>query len=109
LGAEGAVSATSALACKGVFGLNWRVGNLVHSLSSDDAAERGICFAAGQTVVLQQADNTQRVLRGHRHSITCSALSLNRRWLVTADQGEECVMIVWDTHSGLPVRMYFAD
>ncbi len=35
--------------------------------------------------------------------------SANRRWLVTADQGDDCAMIVWDTHSGRPVRTYFAD
>lgn len=31
--------------------------------------------------------------------ITCSAVSGDKRWLVTADIGTDCMLIVWDSYS----------
>lgn len=38
--------------------------------------------------------------QGHRHSITCTCASDNRRWIATADQGPNNTVIVWDSYSG---------
>lgn len=38
--------------------------------------------------------------QGHRHSITCTCTSDNRRWIATADQGPNNTVIVWDSYSG---------
>lgn len=78
----------------------------VHFLSGEQEA---LVYTSGHTVVLHTlADNTQRLLRGHRHRITCTAASRDGRWLATADAGRDAMLIIWDTVSGAPVRTYFA-
>lgn len=50
---------------------------------------------------------TQRLLQGHCNQITATACSDDKRWLVTADSGEDSMLVVWDsTHGGVPVRTF---
>ena len=51
-------------------------------------------------VLLDFEKNRQCVLQGHSHCISCTAVSGDRRWLVTADIGADCMLIVWDSFSG---------
>lgn len=34
------------------------------------------------------------------------ACSDNKRWVVTADSGEDSMLVVWDSTTGTPVRTY---
>ena len=51
-------------------------------------------------VLFDCSANKQTLLQGHAHSISCTAVSGNRRWAVTADVGPDSTFIVWDTHTG---------
>lgn len=51
-------------------------------------------------VLFDCSANSQTLLQGHAHSITATAVSGNRRWLVTADTGHDSSVIVWDSYSG---------
>ncbi|KAF4709979.1 hypothetical protein FOZ63_022065, partial [Perkinsus olseni] len=41
---------------------------------------------------------------GHVNGIASTALSRDRRWLVTADAGEQSLLVVWNRHTAAPVR-----
>ncbi len=66
-------------------------------------------YAAGHTgVVFNYATHEQKLLQGHVNRITSICVSPDRRWLVTADAGDEDAMIiVWDADSCTPVRTIF--
>ncbi len=51
-------------------------------------------------VLLDISDNTQMLLQGHAHSIVATAVSGNKRWIVTADIGPNSTLIVWDSYTG---------
>ena len=44
---------------------------------------------------------------GHCNFISCCAVSKDKRWIVTADAGEDSLLVVWDSHSGAPVKTLF--
>ena len=50
---------------------------------------------------------TQTVLQGHCNFISCCAISKDKRWIVTADAGTDSLLVVWDSHSGAPVKTLF--
>jgi cilia- and flagella-associated protein 251 len=50
--------------------------------------------------------NQQKRLQGHCNQITAIACSNNKRWVVTADSGDDSMLIAWDSYSGIPVRMF---
>ncbi|CAF0707326.1 unnamed protein product, partial [Brachionus calyciflorus] len=58
-------------------------------------------------VVYDFSTNEQKLLQGHRNSISCCTLSEDKRWLVSADSGPDSTIIVWDLNTYLPVQTYF--
>ena len=47
------------------------------------------------------------MLQGHCNQITATACSDDKRWLVTADSGEDSMLVVWDSnYGGVPVRTF---
>jgi WD40 repeat protein len=48
----------------------------------------------------------QTLLQGHCNQITATACSEDKKWLVTADTGEDSMLVVWDSTHGVPVRTY---
>ena len=40
------------------------------------------------------------------NQITATACSDDKRWIVTADCGDDSMLIVWDSYSGIPVRTF---
>ena len=48
----------------------------------------------------------QKLLQGHCNRITATACSDNKRWVVTADSGEDSMLVVWDSLSATPVRTF---
>ena len=53
------------------------------------------------------ASGSQRLLQGHRSEIECTAAGADGRWLVTADTGEDAMLIVWDAMTGVPLKTLF--
>ncbi len=63
-----------------------------------------VCYVSSHVGVLFDiSHNKQTLLQGHSHCITTTAVSGNRRWVVTADTGPNSTLIVWDSHSGCVV------
>ncbi|CAF1189811.1 unnamed protein product [Didymodactylos carnosus] len=86
------------------FGINKDIPVLNLSINST----KKIFYVASQIGVLYDfSSNKQQLLIGHRNNISCCCVSDNKRWLVTADSGPDCTIIVWDTISGLPNQTYF--
>ncbi|XP_048412267.2 cilia- and flagella-associated protein 251 isoform X2 [Stegostoma tigrinum] len=78
----------------------------VHALHIDN--RKLILYASSHTAVMNNFSITrQHLLQGHCSPLSCIAVSGNRRWVATADQSPESLVIVWDTFSGIPVQTLF--
>jgi WD40 repeat protein len=42
------------------------------------------------------------------NQISCSCISLDKRWIVTADDSNDSLLIVWDSFKGIPVKTIFS-
>ena len=58
-------------------------------------------------VIYDYENRTQLILQGHCNLISCCAVSKDKRWIVTADHGDESILVVWDSFSGAPVKTLF--
>jgi len=102
LGTDGVSAPERALALEWVFGVNTDGKAVVHNLST--GLQKAIFYHCGQTGILYDVDtHRQHLLQGHRYSIVTSAVSADRRFVVTIDDGEDGAMIVWDIQSTHPV------
>ncbi|NXC80310.1 CF251 protein, partial [Cercotrichas coryphoeus] len=87
-----------------VFGYNSSLA--VHSLM--DGEERVLLYVSSHTVVIHDIPrNRQCHLQGHTNVISCLCVSEDKRWVATADQGPDALIIVWDSYSGVPVCTIF--
>lgn len=85
------------------FGLNKDFKGVVHNLS--DGTRKAIFYVVAHVGVLYDVTkHQQRLLQGHRNPIIASCCSASRRFVITADAGDDAVMIVWDTYSCLPIK-----
>eukprot|EP00672_Neobodo_designis_P022771 CAMPEP_0174834912 /NCGR_PEP_ID=MMETSP1114-20130205/5110_1 /TAXON_ID=312471 /ORGANISM="Neobodo designis, Strain CCAP 1951/1" /LENGTH=936 /DNA_ID=CAMNT_0016068841 /DNA_START=182 /DNA_END=2992 /DNA_ORIENTATION=- len=91
------------LALDWVFGLNRDFKGVVHNLS-DGNRKAIFYFVAHTAIIYDVTSHQQKLLQGHRNPIIASCVSANRRFVVTADSGDDSMMIVWDTYSCLPVK-----
>jgi WD40 repeat protein len=77
----------------------------VHNLTTENRSE--IFYTAAHSGVLYDYTNkSQKLLQGHCNQITATACSDDKRWIVTADCGDDSMLIVWDSYSGIPVRTF---
>ena len=105
-----APTSADAIKLEWVFGLNKDFRGAVHNLSDvNDASRRIFYTVAHNGIVYDATTHTQRLLQGHRNSIVASCVSANRRFIVTADVGDESLLIVWDVHTCLPVQSMKTD
>ena len=59
-------------------------------------------------VIYDFEKRTQMVLQGHCNSIVCCAVSQDKRWIVTADSGDDSILVIWDSLSGTPVKTFYS-
>ncbi|KAF0684613.1 Aste57867_23417 [Aphanomyces stellatus] len=96
----------NALGLSWSFGFNKDIVGGVHSLSDDHV--HAIFYTAGHTgVIYNYANRTQRLLQGHCNTISCCAVSEDKRWIVTADRGQDSMLVVWDANTGNPIKTIF--
>ncbi|XP_058137316.1 cilia- and flagella-associated protein 251 isoform X2 [Dasypus novemcinctus] len=70
--------------------------------------QRVLLYVCAHTVVIYDVfKNDQRHLQGHPNAISCLCISEDRRWIATADKGPDCLIIIWDSFSGIPVHTIF--
>ncbi|XP_041977501.1 cilia- and flagella-associated protein 251-like [Aricia agestis] len=90
-----------------IYGCNWRAG--VVNLKLTAPWETRVLYAAGSCAVLYDwTKHQQRILEGHRHTVTNIAANGDGKILVTADSGPEDAVIVWDARDLLPLRTIFS-
>ncbi|RHY53309.1 hypothetical protein DYB26_001921 [Aphanomyces astaci] len=96
----------NALSLSWSFGFNKDIVGGVHSLSDDTV--HAIFYTAGHTgVIYNYANRTQKLLQGHCNPISCCAVSEDKRWIVTADRGQDSMLVVWDATTGNPIKTIF--
>ena len=89
------------------FGFSKSIVNGVHSLSN--GSRNAIFFVSSHSGVIYDFEHrTQMILQGHCNMISCCAVSADKRWIVTADVGEDPILVVWDSMTGAPVKTIFA-
>ncbi|XP_074177592.1 cilia- and flagella-associated protein 251 isoform X3 [Rhinolophus sinicus] len=73
-----------------------------------DANQRVLLYASAHTAVIYDVfKNSQHHLQGHPNVISCFCISEDRRWIATADKGPNCLIIIWDSFTGIPVHTMF--
>ncbi|KAI9330315.1 WD40-repeat-containing domain protein [Obelidium mucronatum] len=88
---------------KHVLNLNWTFGlnrNIVGGVFSlaDGQNRKVLFYASSHTGVLfDWMGGKQQLLQGHCNEISATAVTANKRWVVTADKGQSPVLIIWDT------------
>ncbi|XP_045633571.1 cilia- and flagella-associated protein 251 [Ursus americanus] len=73
-----------------------------------DENQRVLLYVFAHTAVIYNVfKNTQHHLQGHPNVISCLCISEDRRWIATADKGPNCLIIIWDSFTGIPVHTIF--
>ncbi|XP_045700250.1 cilia- and flagella-associated protein 251 [Phyllostomus hastatus] len=73
-----------------------------------DENQRVLLYASAHTAVIYSVSkNDQHHLQGHPNVISCLCVSEDRRWIATADEGPNCLIIIWDSFTGIPVHTIF--
>jgi len=97
----------SALTVSWNFGFSKDIIGGVHNLTSKD---RNALFYVSSHfgVIYDYEHRRQTMLQGHCNIISCCAVSNDKRWIVTGDTGDDCILVVWDSYSGSPVKTIFS-
>ena len=99
-------SSSNALSLQWGFGFNKEVVGGVLNLSNSQ--RNAIFFPSAHTGVIYDFENrTQILLQGHCSTIISCAVSNDKRWIATADSGDEPILVVWDSITGSPVKTIF--
>jgi len=95
-----------ALTLHWTLGINKDVLGGVHNLSDSESSD--MFYAAAHTgVIFDYNSGVQRLLQGHVNPISATAVSKDKKWIVTADTGPDSMMVVWERESGTPVKTFF--
>ncbi|CAJ1410478.1 unnamed protein product [Effrenium voratum] len=99
-------SEPQALTLHWTLGINKDVVAGVHNLSDSESSD--MFYAAAHTgVIFDYNTGVQRLLQGHVNPISATAVSKDKKWIVTADTGPDSMMVVWERESGTPVKTFF--
>jgi WD40 repeat protein len=105
VGAAGGGSG-GALSLRWTYGFNKDAIGAVHSLAT--TTRNALFYPAGHTgVIYNYEKRTQQLLQGHSNSITCCCVTRDKRFIATADAGDESLIVVWDSTTGVPVKTIF--
>uniref|UniRef100_A0A2K5EQL6 Cilia- and flagella-associated protein 251 n=1 Tax=Aotus nancymaae TaxID=37293 RepID=A0A2K5EQL6_AOTNA len=70
--------------------------------------QRVLLYVCAHTAIIYNVfRNHQYHLQGHANIISCICISEDRRWIATADKGPDCLVIIWDSFTGIPVHTIF--
>eukprot|EP01050_Picozoa_sp_SAG11_P014504 SAG11_NODE_1795_length_4248_cov_6.202699_3_plen_386_part_00 len=96
-----------ALQLQKCFGFNRKIRSGVLNLSNNE--RNAVFYVSAHTGVIHDLETgAQTTLQGHSNAITCVTASIDRRWVATADAGaEDCMVVVWDSVTGVPVKTFF--
>uniref|UniRef100_A0A0G4H590 Cilia- and flagella-associated protein 251 n=1 Tax=Chromera velia CCMP2878 TaxID=1169474 RepID=A0A0G4H590_9ALVE len=65
-------------------------------------------YAAAHTgVIFDYNTGHQRLLQGHVNAITALGCSVDKKWLITADAGQDSMLVVWERATASPVKTIF--
>ncbi|KAG2373739.1 hypothetical protein C9374_011828 [Naegleria lovaniensis] len=96
----------SALDLHWVFGMNKDTLGGMHNLC--DETRKEVFYIAGNVGIIYKYETKEQILlQGHTNMITCSSVSMDKKWIVTADSGKENMIVVWDSVKGIPVKTIF--
>lgn len=94
---------TSQLDMNWIFGFNKSIKDSIHSLTNTKRS--AIFYVVSQYgVIYDYETRKQIVLQGHCNNVTCSAVSIDKRWIATVDKGANSIIVVWDSRNGIPVK-----
>lgn len=89
--------------------INWAFGfskdhkRAVHSLCSKD--RNAIFLLSSHSGIIYDFEHRkQTLLQGHSNIISCCVVDKTKQFIVTADSGNDAILIVWDAHSYLPIK-----
>lgn len=93
----------NALTKQWAFGFQNRTINGVQNLTDKD--RNAIFYISSHSGVIYDFENrTQTILQGHRNIIKCCVVSKDKNFIVTCDSGEDPIIVIWDSRSGLPIK-----
>lgn len=91
-----------ALSLNWVYGLAGISHNLVNL--SDGYSDRVAFVAAHTAVIYDKRLEKQTFLQGHCNSISCMVTTEDRSTLITADVGNESLLVLWNSRTGQPIQ-----
>lgn len=92
--------------------LKWCLGydcmslNNVHNLTNDEQSK--LVYSSGNNgIIFDYKNKKQKVLQGHTDKISNIQFNERKNVIATADQGESCMIIIWDANTSLPLKTFF--